>query len=172
MDSLVERVRNGDSAAFEQLAERHLPDAYRLALAIVGPDDARDVAQEALVAAWRMLPQLRDTEKFGSWLHTIVMNRARNALRSRRRHATVTLQDEHASLFHHEPTTDVHLRMTMESAFGDLAPDVRGVLMLHYLLDLPLREVARILGLREGTAKSRLNSGLNTLRRRLKDRSL
>ena len=172
VDSLVERARNGDVAAFEELAERHLPDAYRLALGVVGPDDARDVAQDALVSAWRTLPKLRDTDRFASWLHAIVMNRARNALRSRRRHPTVRLEAEHDSLLPAEPMTDVHLRMTLESTLAHLRPDIRGVFVLHYVLDLPLREVARIMDIREGTAKSRLNAGLSTLRRHLKDRSL
>jgi RNA polymerase sigma-70 factor (ECF subfamily) len=68
--------------------------------------------------------------------------------------------------------TDVHLRMTLESTLAHLRPDIRGVFVLHYVLDLPLREVARIMDIREGTAKSRLNAGLSTLRRHLKDRSL
>lgn len=172
MDSLVERARDGDLVAFEQLAERHLPEAHRLALAMVGPDEARDVTQDALVAAWRQLPSLRDSTRFEAWLRSIVMNRARNALRRRRRHATVAFQDEHAAALVDEPIADVNLRLAIETAFGHVSVQSREVLVLHYLLDLPLREVARILDIREGTAKSRLHSGLTALRRQVKDRSL
>jgi RNA polymerase sigma-70 factor (ECF subfamily) len=97
------------------------------------------------------------------------MNRARNALRTRRRHAVVELRDEHAARFVDEPMTDVNVRLAIESAFADVSVESRAVLVLHYLLDLPLREVARILGVREGTAKSRLHSGLVALRRQLKE---
>jgi RNA polymerase sigma-70 factor, ECF subfamily len=172
VDPLVERARDGDVAAFEQLAERHLPHVYRLALGVVGPDDARDVAQEAMVAAWRMLPSLRETTRFESWLHSIVMNRARNALRGRRRRPTVVLDDDHQSRFVDEPISDVHLRMDLEATFGHLSPEVRAVFVLHYVLDQPLREVARVLGVREGTVKSRLNAGLTVLRRRAQEGSL
>ena len=61
------------------------PDIYRLAAAIVGPDEARDVAQESFVAAWRDLPKLRQLDRFEVWLRRIVINRSRNALRSRGR---------------------------------------------------------------------------------------
>jgi RNA polymerase sigma-70 factor (ECF subfamily) len=172
VDSLVERARTGDLAAFEQLAEQHMPDAYRLAVAMVGADDARDVTQDALVAAWRRLPSLRESARFDSWLRSIVMNRARNALRSRRRHATVTFQEEHAAWLVDEPITDVNMRLALESAFANVSLEHRAVLVLHYLVDLPLREVADILGLREGTAKSRLHGGLKALRGHLRDRSL
>lgn len=172
VDSLVERARSGDLVAFEQLAERYLPEAHRLAVAMVGPDEARDVTQEALVAAWRQLPSLRQPDRFESWLRSIVMNRARNALRGRRRHATEELRDEHTTRLRTEPITDVNLRLAIESAFVHVSADARAVLVLHYLLDLPLREVAKILGLREGTAKSRLHSGLRALRGHLKDETL
>ena len=168
-DALVERAQDGDIAAFEQLAERFLPDVYRLALGIVGPDDARDVAQDAMVAAWQMLPKLRDPTRFASWIHSIAVNRARNALRARRRRPTIALQDEHTGLLVAEPMTDVHLRMAVDSTLSVLKPDVREVLVLHYVLDLPLREVSGILGIREGTAKSRLNAGLRTLRAHMQE---
>jgi RNA polymerase sigma-70 factor (ECF subfamily) len=172
VDSLVARARTGDLGAFEQLADRHLPDAYRLAMSMVGPDDARDVAQEAMVAAWRQLPNLRDESRFDSWLRSIVMNRARNLLRTRRRHPTVALQAEHVALLLDEPIAQSDLKLAIDAAFANLSIDVRSVLVLHYLLDLPLRQVAEILGVREGTAKSRLHAGLKDLRRRMEDRSL
>lgn len=172
VDSLVERARTGDLAAFEQLAERYLPEAHRLAVAMVGPDDARDVTQDALVAAWRQLPSLRESARFESWLRSIVMNRARNALRSRRRHQTVALQDEHTVHLIDDSISELQLRLAIDAEFAHVSVESREVLVLHYLLDLPLREVAEVLGVREGTAKSRLHSGLKVLRARMKDRSL
>ena len=170
VDLLVERARTGDLAAFEQLAERCMPEVYRLAVAIVGPDDGRDVAQEALVAAWRELPTLREPKRFDSWLRSIVMNRARNALRSRRRHPTVSLIESHTTSLMDEPVSAVQRRIELEAAFGGIPAAQREVLVLHYLLDLPLREVATVLGLREGTAKSRLHAGLRALRARMPER--
>lgn len=170
VDSLVERARSGDVAAFEQLAERSMPEVYRLAAALVGPDEARDITQESLVAAWRELPQLRQTARFDSWLRSIVLNRARNALRARRRHPTITFIDGHASALVDEPIAATQQRLAIEAALGGLTAEQREVLVLHYLADLPLREVARTIGVAEGTAKSRLHGGLRVLRARLGER--
>ena len=170
MDPLIERARAGDVAAFEQLAERVLPDAYRLATAMVGEDDARDVVQEALIAAWRELPRLRQVDRFEAWLRSIVMNRARNALRTRRRHPTVSLIEGHAVASVDEPMSTSQRRLDLEAAFGGISVEQREVLVLHYVLDLPLREVAEVLQLREGTAKSRLHAGLRALRSRIAER--
>jgi len=167
VDPLVERARAGDLAAFEELAERCLPDAYRLAVAIVGEDDARDIVQDALVAAWRELPRLRRPERFESWLRSIVMNRARNALRTRRRHPTISLIEDQGGPPADEPIAAIQRRIDLESAFGAITLEQREVLVLHYVVDLPLREVAATLGLPEGTAKSRLHAALRALRSRL-----
>ena len=170
VESLVERARAGDVAAFEQLAELTLPDVFRLAAAMVGEDEARDVSQEALIAAWRELPGLRRVERFEAWLRSIVMNRARNALRRRRRHPTVSLIESHAGALVDDSMLATQRRLDLESAFAGTSIEQREVLVLHYVLDLPLREIADVLGLREGTVKSRLHAGLKALRVRLPDR--
>src|SRR5688572_17202731 len=91
VDDLVREARDGRADAFEELVRLYGSEIYRLASAIVGPDDARDVAQESFVAAWRELPRLRQADRFEPWLRRIVINRARNALRSRRRRPTEPL---------------------------------------------------------------------------------
>lgn len=166
LESIIGRARSGEVAAFEQLAERYLPDLYRLAAAMVGPEEARDVTQEALVSAWRELPRLRRADRLEPWLRSILMNRARNVLRTRRRHPTVRLDltGEGVNQMSVDPLHTVHLRLAAEDALACLRPDERSVIVLHYLADLPLREVARTLGLREGTVKSRLHAALRSLR--------
>jgi RNA polymerase sigma-70 factor, ECF subfamily len=81
---LVERAQDGDDTAFELLLLRYQDTVYRIALRILrDPGDARDAAQEALIAAWRKLPELRDPEVFGAWLKRIAGRRALNLLRVR-----------------------------------------------------------------------------------------
>ena len=144
------------------------PDLFRLAAAMVGPDDAADMVQEAFVSAWRELPRLRDTDKWESWLRSILMNRCRNALRTRTRRPQLVLLDPDGNAtprqMAHEPMRDVDNRWAMHDALGALRPEDRAVIVLHYLADLPLRQVAGVLGLRLGTVKSRLNAGLRALR--------
>jgi RNA polymerase sigma-70 factor, ECF subfamily len=140
---------------------------YRLAAAIVGHDDASDVAQEAFVAAWRDLPQLREVERFEVWLRRIVVNRSRNALRSRRRRPTEPLESmtvaETASR-NPDFREGVHIRHSLDSAFASLSADHRAAVVLHYGSDLSIRETADAMGVAVGTAKSRLNGALRGMR--------
>jgi RNA polymerase sigma-70 factor, ECF subfamily len=166
---LVRRAQAGDMEAFEMLVERHAAETYRLAAAIVGETDARDVAQETFVAAWQQLPRLRETDAFASWLRRICVNRCRNWLRarSRRGHPTSLQTDEVASLTdaHRDFRAAVEARMVLEPAFEALSPDQRAVLALHYSMGYSIAETADALELRIGTAKSRLNAALAALRR-------
>lgn len=164
---LVDRAVHGDVGAFEELVQPHLPRLYRLAAAMVGPEEARDVAQETLVSAWRELRRLKRADRLESWLRSILMNRARNVLRTRKRHPAVAFEPVlgHADAMIEEPMARLHGQWAVEEALAKLRPDDRAVLALHYFADLPLRQVAESLGLREGTAKSRLHAGLKTLRK-------
>ena len=155
------------------LVEKHASETYRLAAAIVGLADAADVAQETFVAAWQQLPRLRDAHAFSAWLHRICVNRSRNWLRDRARrpHGMAAMDAEADALrdlgadFH----GSVEARSVLEPAFERLSGDHRAVLALHYSIGLSIAETADALGLRVGTAKSRLNAALATLRRELED---
>lgn len=82
-DELVEQVRAGDTAAFGELVERHRGAAYRAALAVLGSEaDADDLAQEALVLAFRRIDQFRGDASVRTWMVAIA---ARLALSRRRR---------------------------------------------------------------------------------------
>jgi RNA polymerase sigma-70 factor, ECF subfamily len=162
LDDLVIRARQGDTNAFDELAMRHITDLYRMATAMVGHADAADLTQEAMLAAWRELPRLRDPAKFGIWVRRILMNRCRNALRTRSRHPTSELSSE-MPVTRHE-IGDAERRVGIEDALATLTDLQRAVVVLHYLADLPLAAVAEILTIPEGTAKSRLHQALVALR--------
>lgn len=156
------RARQGDATAFDELAMRHLTDLYRMATAMVGKADAGDLTQEALLAAWRDLPRLRDPARFGPWLRRILMNRCRNALRSRARYVTAELSPEMGDGKYE--IADAERRMGVEDGLATLTDLQRGVVVLHYLVGLSLADVADTLGIPEGTAKSRLHQALTALR--------
>jgi RNA polymerase sigma factor (sigma-70 family) len=163
----VIRARQGDTTAFERLAMRHMTDLYRMATAMVGAADARDVTQEALIAAWRELPRLRDPDRFVPWLRRILLNRCRNQLRSRSRRPTQNLLEDAPG--HGSDLADADRRMAVEDALVGLPMAQRAVIVLHYLVGLPLREVAETLAIPEGTVKSRLNAALVALRGQLEE---
>ena len=157
------------------LVEQHAPETYRLAAAIVGVADAPDVTQETFVVAWQRLSKLRDDGAFPSWLRRICVNRSRNWLRTRSRRpvAAVDITADGLAGFPTRDATDfrgpVEARAVLEPAFEALSPDQRAILALHYSLGLSIAEAADALGVRVGTAKSRLAAGLAALRRELQD---
>ena len=157
------------------LVEQHGTDTYRLAAAIVGTGDAADVTQETFVAAWQQLPKLRNAATFRSWLRRICVNRSRNWLRTRRRRpqAVIDVDEESAAGALPDAREDfraaAEARALLEPAFEALTPDQRAVLALHYSMGLSIAEAADALGVRVGTAKSRLSAGLAALRREIDD---
>jgi RNA polymerase sigma factor (sigma-70 family) len=167
---VVRQAQAGDREAFEMLVERHAAETHRIAAAIVGPVDARDVTQETFVAAWQQLPRLRAADAFAPWLRRICVNRARNWLRSMNRRGRPTSLDADGDFAARlpDPGRDfrgaVEARMVLEPAFEQLSSEQRAVLALHYSMGLSIAEAAAALGIRVGTAKSRLNAGLNALR--------
>ena len=168
LNALVEQSKRGDAAAFEELTVQSTPDLYRLAAAMVGPDEAPDMVQDALVSAWRSLPRLRDASKWESWLRSILMNRCRNALRTRGRRRQLHLVNPDDPSGPHEPVTEpmraLDARWALEDSLAVLSADERAVVVLFYLADLPLPQVADVLGVRLGTVKSRLHAALERLR--------
>jgi RNA polymerase sigma factor (sigma-70 family) len=171
---LVIRAKARDREAFEMLVAQHASETFRLAAAIVGRDDAPDVTQETFVSAWQQLPKLREADAFRPWLRRICVNRSRNWLRARsRRPRAVIHLDDLATAGPDDPRGDFRsaseARAVLEPAFEGLTPDQRAVLALHYSMGYSIAEAAEALGVRVGTAKSRLSAGLAALRRELED---
>lgn len=167
MREIVREAQAGRTEAFEVLVKHFGPQMYRLASAIVGRDDARDVAQETFIAAWRDLPRLREPDRFEPWLRRIVVNRSRNLLRGRQRRPALSL-DQPGPADHLAEAGDfreaAHARQALDGAFAELPADQRAVIVLHYAADLSIREAAESMGVAVGTAKSRLNAALRRLR--------
>lgn len=141
---------------------------------MVGADEARDATQETLIRAWRELPTLRQPERFVPWLRSIHINHCRNLLRARGRRPTVSggldlswTADRGRLL--EEPMERLHAAWAIDEVLRGLTDDERTVFTLHYVADLTLAEAARTLGIAEGTAKTRLHSGLVRLRRTLSE---
>ena len=128
------------------------------------PELAQDAVQETLIRAWRSLPGLRDPQTFDHWLHSLVAHACIDLVRKRRRRVVeVELNPLHVTeaLDHAGEVAD---RDLLDRALARLEPEARAVVVLHYYLDLPLPQVARMLGIPGGTAKSRLHRSLGVLR--------
>lgn len=172
---LVEAARRGDREAYDALVRRKVESVYRTARAILGNEaDAEDATQEAFLAAWRFLPRLRDPERFEAWFGRILVNACRARLRTRRGVREIQI-DGVIEAGQPDPRTyarpsaemanDIVEAVAFDRAFERLSLEDRSILTLHHLDDLGLDEVAAILGIPIGTAKSRLLRARRALRR-------
>lgn len=163
--ALVDAAQSGDEEAFASIArgsaDRLFAVAYRI-LRDVGR--AEDAVQQALVAAWRDLPELRETDRFDAWIHRILVN-ACYAEARRSAHWTaniVALPVEGPPT--PDATMDVATRDAMDRGFRRLPPEQRAVFVLHHYLGWRISEIAESLGIPTGTVKSRLHYATNALR--------
>jgi len=162
---LVERAQRGDHDAFAALAGASIARLDSAARLIVRDQDlARDAVQDTLVRCWRDLPTLRDVVAFDAWLHRLLVNACLDIVRRRKRRIVeVELTPIHAPAAS-DFSGQLIDRDLLERALGTLDPEWRAIVVLHYFLDYPLPEVARITGIPLGTAKSRLHRALGVLR--------
>jgi RNA polymerase sigma factor (sigma-70 family) len=166
--ALIEAARSGDVASYGRLVERYQTVAHRTAFALGAGDDTADVVQEAFVKAYLALGRFRVTEPFRPWLLRIVVNEARNRWRWYSRHRTVPLPlvGEEVSSPARTPEQVAEEREAirfLRDALVVLPRHQRDVVACRYLLDLSEEETARVLGIPNGTVKSRLSRGLAAL---------
>ena len=162
---LVERARQGDRHAFADLARAsgaRLDATARLILR--DPDLAQDAVQETLIRAWRSLPGLRDPAAFDHWLHSLVVRACIDLIRRRRRRVIEVDVDPILEPRIHDDVGRIADRDQLDRALARLEPEARAVVVLHFYLDRPLPEVAAMLGIPVGTAKSRLHRSMGMLR--------
>ena len=173
---LIRRARDGDADAFDAIAASRIPDAYRLASAILGSQAAAaDATQNALLAAWRELPHLRDLERFDAVVPPDPRQRVPDAGassvapargRARRDRCRMprlrTARGADASTLQLVEVLDL-----LEGAFERLEPDDRAMVVLHHLEGRPLAEIAALLHMPVGTVKWRLHQARGVLQHAL-----
>jgi RNA polymerase sigma factor (sigma-70 family) len=171
---LVERARNGDENAYEELVRAHQGIAFRIAYLVAGSSaEAEDAAQEGFLKAYRALGRFRRGAPFRPWLLQIVANEARNRRRSAGRRAALTLRAaEEGSSGGAAPSPEGALlageeRSRLLDAVNGLREEERLVIACRYFLELSEEETAAALGVRPGTVKSRTSRALAQLREQL-----
>ena len=180
-EALCRDVANREPGAFDLLVERYQERAYRIAWSIVRDrEDAKDCAQEAFIRLHDAAGSFAGESKFSTWFYRLVVN---VCLDHRRRHRwwhqifsreDRDLDDE--SVVDQQPAPHVDpadvlgrertLARVWEAA-GHLSPQQRAVLVLHVQEELPMSEVASVLGCAEATARVHLHRALSALRTRL-----
>jgi len=162
---LVEAARRGDREAYADLirvrGDRLFAIAHRLLRDV---DRTEDAMQDALVIAWRDLPGLRDPDRFDAWLHRVVVRSCiAEASRERRLVSNLrVLPDELPG--HGDAFMTVADRDQLERGFRRLPTEQRAILVLRYFAGHEPTEIAEILGIPVGTARSRLHHAHRAMR--------
>ena len=167
----------GDRDAFTTLFHRHRDRLWAVALRTLGDrEEAADALQDALLSAHRAAARFRGDSAVTTWLHRIVVNACVDRIRRRQAHATVPLPDGVPSgePGHHTggvelaaPVRDHDTALVVRQALAELPAEQRAALILVDVQGYPVAEVARILGVAEGTVKSRCARGRARLAARL-----
>lgn len=166
---LVLQCQDGDAKALAALIARWQPRLGRLAWRLTGEREAaRDIVQEAWLTIVRRINRLDDPARFRSWAYRIVSNRCVDWTRRRvvQRKATIELQSTASSAFDESTITPdaVDELARMRDALRELPDNQRAILSLHYLDEMSVAQIAQVLGLPEGTVKSRLFHARNRLK--------
>jgi RNA polymerase sigma-70 factor (ECF subfamily) len=181
---LVTRARQGDSAAFGELVDRHRNAVYRAALAALGSHaDAEDAAQDAFLLAYRRLDSFRGQASFKTWLLTIAwhhaINRRRSLTRMWRRMVEPKTNEEveivTAALATSNPTPEQaaaydQLRRAVRRAIQTLSPKLRDALLLAHAGEYSYQEIGAMLGAPLGTIKWRVSEARRIIRKQLQER--
>ncbi|MEU8111415.1 RNA polymerase sigma factor SigM [Micromonospora sp. NPDC048947] len=158
----------GDRDAFTELFHRHRDRLWAVALRTLGDrEEAADALQDALLSAHRAATRFRGDSAVTTWLHRIVVNACLDRIRRRQAHPTVPLPDGNRAddgsgtggLEPAAPVTDHDTVLVVREALAALPLEQRAALVLVDVQGYPVAEVARILGVAEGTVKSRCARG-------------
>ena len=179
---LIQRCREGQRDAFGMLVRRYQDRLYNTVCRLVGDDDrARDIVQDAFIAAYQALDRFHGNAKFYTWLYRIAVNASISAQRRRRRRPDPLSIDTQLAPTGDEPGApvdatrpsrhleEVETQQAVALAIDSLSPDYRAVVVLKDMEGYDYRTIAEILECPVGTVRSRLHRARLQLRETLKD---
>ena len=156
-------AQNADD--FQHLIRLHQDRVYATALRLThNESDAQDVAQEAFVKAYKNLRHFERGRRFSPWVCTIAANLAKDLLRKRKRRFALRLSfSKNAKVQHHEQE-HFEANDVLAAALMLLAPKVREAIVLRFVSDMSIGEIADALSIKESAVKMRLKRGLDALK--------
>jgi len=159
----IDRVINGDTGAFAYLVEKYQNMVYTLALKVLGnKEDAEDAAQEIFVKCYRALNRYNGQAAFSTWLYKITYNHSIDILKKKNRkwHAIEWKNDLEPDVLRHQSLDEKidlkEIQLVLKEAIHRLSQDEQVIVTLYYYEDLPLRDIAEIIGIRENNVKIKL----------------
>lgn len=176
---LLKRCLAGDDSAWEALLRVYTRKIYNFCYRFTGrSDEAEDVAQEVFIKVFQTLRSYDAAQgSFSTWLHRVARNHLVDHYRRTKKDRVTSSIDEDATLLEDTPSHEIgptgHVearerKELLQRGLDQLSPDLREAVVLRDLHDLDYMEVAQVLGVPEGTVKSRINRGRLELGRILK----
>lgn len=164
---LVRKAQKGSEKAFLKLFQQYEEDIYRIAFVYVkNKDDALDVVQEVAYQSFKKIDTLKNPEYFKTWLMKITMNCAINVIRNNKR--VVSLHPGFDVLSGREDENLI-LSLSLQELMDSLQEEEKSVILLRFYQDHTIKEIANILDIPLGTAKSILYRALHKLRKNYKE---
>ncbi len=160
--SLVLKAVKGDDAAFLTLLEQHKEQLYRMAIVYLkNEEEALEAIQETTYRAYRSIRKLKKPAYFSTWLVRILLNVCSNELRTKKKY--------HQFIGQESAYTDNYRPLEIEEALMYLDEPSREIIILKYLRDLPITDIATICECPPSTVKTRLYRGLQKLKELMKE---
>jgi RNA polymerase sigma factor (sigma-70 family) len=167
---LVARAQSGDAAAFDELVVKYSPRLYGLVYNMTSNhEDTNDMLQDVFAKAYRAIKGFRGKSSFYTWIHTIAVNMTLNFLKKRGRRFHLSLDDVDASIQNDKEFIELtstsspvreadlsELQRRLNEAMMKLSDEHRAVVTMFHIQGMPHAEISKILGVSEGTVRSRL----------------
>jgi RNA polymerase sigma-70 factor, ECF subfamily len=181
---IVAKCVRGDRGAFDVLVEKYYKQIYNLAYRFVGDsEEANDLAQEVFAAAYQNLKKFRGEAKFSTWLFQIATNRGKNRFKYLKRRGyyankgPANGEEDRDSLERAIPDLSTNpetilagkqIQKIVQDAINDLDADHKEIVILRDIEGFSYEEIARVLDIPEGTAKSRVHRARMVVKEKLK----
>ena len=167
--TLIRQVVAGDRSAARELYDTHVDRVFRLAYRLMGDEErARELTQDTFIRAFQQLPKFRGDSALATWLYRVTVTVASNTRRRYKRRERETDLSAVADLAAGgPPAADPDLREQMTAAIDRLPEIYRTTFVMHDVEGYTHPEIAQVLGVAEGTCKSRLFIARGMLRKAL-----
>ena len=167
---LVARAQSGDAAAFDDLVVKYSPRLYGLVYNMTSNhEDTNDMLQDVFAKAYKAIKGFRGKSSFYTWIHTIAVNMTLNFLKKRGRRYHLSLDDVDASIQNDKEFIELtsttspvreadlsELQRRLNESMMKLSEEHRAVVTMFHIQGMPHAEISKILGVSEGTVRSRL----------------
>jgi RNA polymerase sigma-70 factor (ECF subfamily) len=170
--ALIERFLDGDQSAFDSLVRAHEDRVFSICLRVMtNREAALDATQETFLTLYRKADQFKGTAAFSTWLYRVAVNTCYDQLRKEKRRRTERMPEHHdpVDTSAADPFTSVEVRPELEAALERLPEEFRSAVVLSDLEDLSIADIAEVLQIPPGTAKSRVFRGRRLLAETLRN---